>query len=220
VTANGPDRRTRLGRARLYLVAGPETGGPGWLDAARLALASRAVDVLQLRVKGVGDDEVVTLARALRPACDAVGALLIVNDLASLAAPAGADGAHVGEHDLLPGLARALLGPERLLGLSTHDAAEVRAAHDAGLDYVGLGPCFATTSKSLARDPGGPDLVEACLQAAHGLAVFPIGGLTEETLPRLVRVGARRAAVGSAVLRAPDPAQAALRLAALLPPRV
>jgi thiamine-phosphate pyrophosphorylase len=218
VSATGDARRRRLAGARLYLVAGPETGGPRWRQATQRALGSGAVDALQLRLKQASDAEVLVEASWLRAACDAVGALLIVNDLASLAAPAAADGAHVGEHDLSPGLARLLLGPERLLGLSTHDAVEVRAAHAAGADYVGLGPCFPTASKALTRVPGGPALVGAALAAAGDVPLFPIGGITEATLPALVQAGATRAAVGRAVLEADDPAQAARRLAALLPP--
>lgn len=218
MTWTGAERRRRLAQARLYLIAGPETGGPDWLASTLRALASGAVDLLQLRAKGATDGDLVAWARALRPACDAAGALLIVNDLASLAAPCEADGAHVGEHDLPPGLARLLLGPERLLGVSTHGPDEVTAARRAGVDYAGLGPCFATGSKALARAPGGPALVAAARAVAGDLPIFPIGGIGEAHLPALVAAGARRVAIGRAVLEAPDPAEAARRIAGRLPP--
>ncbi len=211
-------RRERLSRARLYLVAGSASGGPDWWTAVERALTSGAVDVLQLRDKELDDAAFLALARQARALCDACGALLIVNDRVSLAALCDADGAHVGESDLPAGLARLLLGDERLLGLSTHDAAEVEAAHGQGVDYVGLGPCFSSETKTLRRAPGGPALVVAALPCARDLPLFPIGGITPENAASLVAAGARRRAVGAAVLRAADPAAAALRLAGLLPP--
>jgi thiamine-phosphate pyrophosphorylase len=210
-------RRERLGRARLYLVAGSASGGPGWWTAVERALASGVIDVLQLRDAELDDAAFVAQARAARRLCDVHGALLIVNDRVSLAAACEADGAHVGEHDLPAGLARLLLGEERLLGLSTHDAAEVAAAHGQGVDYVGLGPCFPSETKSLRRSPGGPALVAAAQGTARTLPLFPIGGITPENAASLVAAGARRLAVGGAVLRAADPAAVALRLAGLLP---
>ena len=211
-------RRERLGRARLYLVAGSASGGPGWWTAVERALASGVIDVLQLREPGLDDAALLALARSARTLCDAHGALLIVNDRVSLAALCNADGAHVGESDLPAGLARLLLGDERLLGLSTHDAAEVEAAQRQGVDYVGLGPCFATETKALRRAPGGPALVAAAQAVARDLPLFPIGGVTPENAASLVAAGARRLAVGAAVLRAADPAAAAHTLANLLPP--
>lgn len=213
----GPARRARLARARLQLVAGPETGGAGWAAAAQAALASGAVDILQLRLKAADDATLAAAVRAARPWCDAAGALLVLDDRVALAAACDADGAHVGEHDLPPGLARLLLGPERLLGLSTHGPDELRAARELPVDSVGLGPFFATASKDLERHPGGPALAAAALPAAGPLPVFAIGGITPASLPALVAAGVRRVAVGHAVLGAPDPAAAARALAALLP---
>jgi len=214
------DRRERLRRTRLYLVAGSETGGPAWSVAVEQALASGVIGVLQLREKHLDDAAYLERAHAARVLCDACGALLIVNDRVSLAVAGGADGAHVGEHDLPPGVARLLLGPERLLGLSTHDAAELEAAPSLGADYAGLGPCFATESKTLTRAPQGPGLVAAALAPGERLPVFPIGGITLANAPALIAAGARRLAVGAAVLRAQDPAVAARKLAELLPPLV
>lgn len=218
IARTGQARRARLATARLHLVAGPETGGAGWAGAARAALASGAVDVLQLRLKQAGDEAVRAAAHEARAWCNAAGALLVIDDRVALAATCDADGAHVGEHDLPPGLARLLLGPERLLGLSTHGREEVLAARALPVDYLGLGPCHPTGSKALERHPGGPALVAAALPAAGALPVFAIGGITAAHLPALVAAGVRRVAVGSAVLAAPDPALAARALAALLPP--
>ncbi len=213
----GALRRARLLGARLCLVAGPETGGPGWLEATRRALSGGGVDLLQLRDKGADDEAFARTAAALLPLARAHGALLLLNDHAALAATLDADGAHVGERDAPPGLARLLLGPERLLGLSTHDAGEVRAARRRPVDYVGLGPCHATGSKELGRTPGGADLVERAAREAGPLPLFAIGGIGPENVGALVRAGARRVAVGAAVLRAPDPAAALRALSRALP---
>jgi len=212
------ERCARLRRARLYLIAGRASGGPPWWAATQRALASGVIDVLQLRERERDDADFLALAREARALCDARGVLLIVNDRVSLAPLCGADGAHVGEHDLPPGLARLLLGEQLLLGLSTHDAGEVEAAHHRPVDYVGLGPCFASGTKPPTRAPGGPALVSAALGVARDLPLFPIGGITFENAGALVAAGARRLAVGGAVLRAADPAAAAQRLAELLPP--
>lgn len=215
---DGAWRRARLAQARLLLVAGPESGGPGWWEAAEQALASGAVDVLQLRDKTADDAALGAAALRARPVCLRHGALLLLNDRVALAALLEADGAHVGEHDLPPGIARLLLGPERLLGVSTHDEDEVRAATRLPVDYVGLGPCYPTASKRLERSPGGPDLVARCLPRAGALPVFPIGGIGAAEARALAAAGARRLAVGSSVLRAADPGAAARALAAALAP--
>jgi thiamine-phosphate pyrophosphorylase len=212
----GRDRRARLAAATLYLVAGPESGGPGWLDAAAKALAGGAIGVVQLRDKDAGDAAFLAAAARLREACVPRGALLVLNDRVHLVVGARADGVHVGEHDASPDEARAALGPDLLVGGSTHDEAEVLEARGRGLDYAGLGPCHPTSSKRLERRPGGPDLVRRCTPLAGGLPLFPIGGITLENAPALVRAGARRLAVGSAVLGARDPAAAARALGAIL----
>lgn len=215
-TAARSVRRERIRHARLMLVAGSDSGGDGWLAAAERALASGAVDVLELRETTLDDAAFVRCAQAVRRLCHAHGVLLLLNDRVALVAAAGADGAHVGEHDLAPRLARLLLGPEPVLGLSTHGPEEVEAAHGLPVDYVGLGPCFPTQSKALTRRPGGGALVACASAVAGDLPVFAIGGITPENAALLVRAGARRLAVGAGILRAANPAGAALAIKALL----
>lgn len=212
----GRERRARLARARLCLIAGAETGGPGWLAAAETALATGLVGVLQVREKALDDAAFRAAAAAARALCDRHGALLILNDRVAWAAPCGADGAHVGEQDLPPGLARSLLGPGRLLGVSAHDGAEVARARAHGADYAGLGPCFPTASKALARAPGGADLVRTAARAAADWPWFAIGGIDPTNAGALVAAGATRFAVGAAVLRAGDPAAVVRALVAVL----
>jgi thiamine-phosphate pyrophosphorylase len=151
-------------------------------------------------------------AGSLQMLCHAFGVLFLLNDRPDLAAELDLDGAHVGQDDMPVAEARLLLGADRILGLSTHDAGEVEAARRADVDYVGLGPCFATDTKTLVRAPRGADLVAECRAAAGDLPVFPIGGITPDNVTALVAAGAARAAVGAGILAADDPAAAARTL--------
>lgn len=208
----GAARRARLLATRVYLVVSEAACRGPWEAAVGRALASGVVGAVQLREKAVDDGEFVARARRLR-ALAGPDVLLVVNDRVHLVAACGADGAHVGEDDLAPEAARRLLGPDLLLGLSTHDRAEVAAAAGRGADHVGLGPCFATGTKALARPPAGAALVAACA-GATALPVFPIGGVTPANVAALAAAGARRVAVAAGVLAADDPAAAAVALEA------
>lgn len=208
-------RRERLARARLYVIATPAALGDDWERRVAAALASGAVDLLQLRAKAWQDERIVEVATRLQAMCRRNGALFVLNDRIDLAATIDADGVHVGEDDAPVVEARRVLGAHRLVGCSTHDAVELGAVQ--GADYAGLGPCFPTASKSLARTPGGAALVRAALpHAPAGLPVFPIGGIDEGNLPALIQAGATRAALGAGVLSQPDPGRAATRIRALL----
>ncbi len=192
---------------RLYLI----------VDIASLPIIPEAlaggVDMVQLRDKAGTDGDVLQAARELVRLCGR-DVPVILNDRVHLVAAAGAAGAHIGEDDLPPDKARALLPPGALLGLSTHSAEEVEAAERIPVDYVGLGPMFESTTKALSRGPGGPALLQG---VATDLPVFPIGGITEANATALVAAGASRLAVGAAICAARSPETAAARLRALLP---
>ncbi len=207
-----PYLRNRLAAARVYLIATEAACRGSWDEAVERALSSGVVDIVQLREKTIDDREFVRRAARLRGLTDAAGALLIVNDRVHLVAECGADGVHVGEHDARPEDARADLGPARLVGVSTHDAAEVARATSLGADYVGLGPCFSTSTKTLEREPRGPSLVSECTSQS-ALPIFPIGGITPHHVSVLVAAGATRVAIGAGILSADDPAVAARRIA-------
>jgi thiamine-phosphate pyrophosphorylase len=200
--------------ARLYLILTPSICFLDPLETARRALYGGA-EMLQLRDKHSTDEEYLRLARPLAAICRRHGAPFILNDRVHLVGEADADGAHVGEDDLPPADARAILGPDRILGISTHDRDEVAAALDKGADYMGLGPMFDTTTKDLARSPGGADLVRS-VAGATTLPVFPIGGITAANAPILIDAGATRLAVSAAICEASDPAAAARHLLDLL----
>ncbi len=213
--ADAKRRRLLLRSARLYLVVTESACRATWFDAAAKAMLSGAVDVVQLREKDVRDDEFLVRARDLASLARRAGCLFIVNDRVPLVAAAEADGVHVGSDDVPPEDARRAIGDDLLLGLSTHDADEVRKAPDRGADYVGLGPCFQSVTKRLTRPPQGSDLVSRCLPCTS-VPVFPIGGIDLANVCSLVDAGATRAAVSWAVLSADDPAAAALSFAAVL----
>ena len=147
-------------------------------------------------------------------ACERAGVPLIINDDPTLAVDVGADGAHVGQEDLPAAEARVVLGPDRALGVSTHDLTQIRAAEADGADHLGFGPCFPTTTKGYTE--GQPREAVRAAAAATRLPLFAIGGITADNLPELLEVGVRRVAVSSAILAAPDPERAARRLRDLL----
>jgi len=194
------------------------------VDLLRAALAG-GVDIVQLRDKQIDDEELVSVARAARALCERAGALLIVNDRPLVAREAGADGVHVGQDDTPVAEVRALVGPDMLIGLSTHSPREIDAAAGsagraraeslpAGPDYIGVGPVHETPTKP-GRPSVGLDLIRYA--AAHaGVPFFAIGGLNGGNLTDALGAGARRAVVLRAIADADDPQQAARALRNLL----
>jgi len=164
------------------------------------------VDLVQWRVKAHDPHGA---ARCLA-ACTEAGVPLVVNDDVDLAVALGAAGAHVGQDDLPAARARALLGPDRILGVSTHDLDQLGAAERAGADYVGFGPCYPTATKGYTEGLGEAAVAEAVRRA--GVPVFAIGGIDAERARRLAAAGCRHVAVSSAILAAPDPRAAARAL--------
>jgi thiamine-phosphate pyrophosphorylase len=205
-----------LARTRLYLIATPDGAGR-WPQALHRALSTGLVGMVQLRDKDPQEAAVVQRAAIVAALARDAGVLWILNDRPDLAARLGADGVHVGEDDPCAADARRAVGPDRLVGISTHDPVEVGRAVEGGADYAGIGPCFATHTKELRRRPGGADLVREAAAVAR-LPLFAIGGVAPGNAASLVAAGARRLAVGSAILSANDPAAAARALADQLPP--
>ncbi len=206
---SGADRRARLAVARLYLVCGAFPDGSGLPDLLRAAIAG-GVDIVQLREKQLPDEELVSVAHAVRALCEELGALLIVNDRPWVALEAGADGVHVGQDDMPVEEVRELIGPELLIGLSTHSPAQIDASDAASVDYIGVGPIHETPTK-----PGRPAVgVELIGYAAANAQVpfFAIGGLDAENLDEALEAGAERVCVLRAVAAAGDPELAARRL--------
>ena len=205
------DRRARIHGARLYLVCDLRPGGRALADVLAPALAG-GVDVVQLRDKQAGRDELLAGAAIARGLCDDAGALLILNDRPELVAEAGADGCHVGQDDMEAAAARAQAGADALVGQSTHFPDEVAGATDA--DYIGVGPVYATPTKP-GRHPVGVELVR--FAAFHApVPFFAIGGIDAGNVDAVVAAGARRIAVVRAITEAADPGAAAAHLRGVL----
>jgi thiamine-phosphate pyrophosphorylase len=194
--------------ARLYFVTGIV---PERVLAAALA---GGVDVVQLREKDASDDELLAAGRLFRRLTRAAGALFVVNDSPELALRCEADGVHVGQDDLPVPEVRALVG-DLIVGLSTHSPEQIRAAE--GVDYIGVGPVYATPTKA-GRAPVGLELVEEAARAA-ALPWFAIGGIDLENVDEVVAAGAGRIAVVRALRDADDPRATARALRRRLPPR-
>jgi thiamine-phosphate pyrophosphorylase len=208
---DGVERRERLRAARLYLVTGARPGGRPLAEVLAPALRG-GVDLVQLREKDGADEDILAAAAEARALCAGAGALLLINDRPDLAVAAGADGVHVGQDDMAVAQARAVVGPELLVGLSTHTPVEMDAA-DA--DYIGVGPVHATPTKP-GRLAVGLDLVRHAAEHAE-LPWFAIGGIDPGSVGAVVEAGATRIAVVRAITDSDDPEGAARALRAALP---
>jgi thiamine-phosphate pyrophosphorylase len=213
-----PDRdrlRARLAGARLYLCTDArERQG----DLARFldAVLDGGVDVVQLRQKGLEAGQELRYLEVFRAACARHGKLLAVNDRADVAYAAGADVLHIGQDDLSPVIARKLIGPEPLIGLSSHAETETAAAAvEPTADYFCAGPVWPTPTK-----PGRPAPGLELLRFAAGLGTsrpwFAIGGIDESNLDQVLATGAARIVVVRVLTEADDPGAVAARLAARL----
>jgi thiamine-phosphate pyrophosphorylase len=205
----GAERRARIAVARLYLCTGLRPGLEGFLDA----VLRSGVDVVQLRDKHASARDLLAAARVFRAACDRAGALFVVNDRADIAVAVDADGVHVGQDDLPPERARALAGPDLLVGLSTHAQREIDAAPPEA-DYLGVGPVNETPTKP-GRAGTGLELVRYA--AANARAPFFVtGGMDASTIGAARGAGARGFVVVRAITEAPDPGAAARAIRAAI----
>jgi thiamine-phosphate pyrophosphorylase len=199
---HGPLRRERLRTARLYLVCEAMPGGRD-PEALLQAALSGGADIVQLREKELGREEIERSARTFRRLCDTYSALFIVNDDPYLARTCDADGVHVGQDDASAAEARELLGPEAIVGLSTHSEEQLAASAEEPVDYVSVGPIWETPTKE-GRPGVGLGLVEhAAANAPHPF--FAIGGIDPGNAAEVVAAGARRLGVVRAIRDAEDP---------------
>jgi len=198
----GPLRRERLRTARLYFVCDARPEGRD-LEALLRAALSGGVDIVQLREKQLGRVEIERAADTFRRVCDTYSAPFIVNDDPELARACDADGVHIGQDDGSVAQARELLGPDALIGLSTHSEEQIAAAADADVDHISVGPIWETPTKA-GRPAVGLDLVaHAAEHAPHPF--FAIGGIDPGNAAAVVAAGATRLCVVRAIRNAGDP---------------
>jgi thiamine-phosphate pyrophosphorylase len=213
--ADGPLRRERLRTARLYFVceALPRGEDP---EALLRAALNGGVDIVQLREKELGRDEIERSAQTFRRLCDTFSALFIVNDDPHLAQSCDADGVHVGQDDVAAAEARAVLGPDAIVGLSTHSEEQLAASAEQPVDYVSVGPVWETPTKE-GRPGVGLGLVEhAAGNPPHPF--FAIGGIDPSNAAQVVAAGAQRLGVVRAIRDATDPTAVAEELRGALTP--
>ncbi len=202
--------RRSLADARLYVLVGglPTMGELTWVVGEAL---DGGAQVIQLREKNLPDRELLRRAREVRILTARAKALFVVNDRCDLARLAGADGVHLGqEDDLAPRDARRILGPQGLLGISTHDRDQLEKAVLDGAGYLGVGPVFPSGTKDFS-DLAGLAFVRHAAEETT-LPWFAIGGIGPENLADVLDAGATRIAVSSAVVRADRPREAAKAL--------
>jgi thiamine-phosphate pyrophosphorylase len=197
---------------RLYLVTDRRRAAGGDLPAAVGRALSGGVRAVQLREKDLPGRELYELAVVLRALTPRYGARLLVNDRIDVALAAGADGVHLGVASVPPFDARRLLGPEALIGCSTHDLRELAAAEEGGADFVTFGPVYATPSKAAHGPPVGIGALRRACAAAR-VPVFALGGVGPGNAGEALGAGAWGIGAIGAILGAPDPFAAARELA-------
>lgn len=200
-------------RLRLIVVTDAGAARPRPLQEVVEAALAAGAPAVQLREKGRSAGELLDLARSLRDRCRARGALLFVNDRLDLALAAEADGVHLGPDDLPVSAARRWAPEGFLVGYSTDDPGEARAAVADGADYIGCGTVWPTPSKAGAGEPIGPGGLARVARAVR-VPVVGIGGITPENVHLLRGSGAAGVAVIGAVMAAADPAEAVRKLLA------
>ena len=205
---DGPLRRERMRTARLYFVC--EARPPGDLEGLLRAALTGGADIVQLREKLLGRAEIERAAQTFRRVADTYSALFVVNDDPELARTCDADGVHVGQDDVSAEQARELLGPDAIVGLSTHSEEQIAASAGRPVDYISVGPIWETPTKQ-GRPAVGLELIRhAAAQAPHPF--FAIGGIDAGNAAEVVAAGAERLCAVRAIRDAADPAAAAAEL--------
>lgn len=207
----------RLAESRLYVLIDSRNDAEEFESLVRTLIESQ-VDVIQLRDKQLDDRSLLSRAKQL---CDLVRtnsashrALAIINDRADIAAAAGADGVHVGQDELPVAAARSIVGPDALVGVSTHNIEQARQAVLEGADYLGVGPTFPSKTKDFDDFPGIAFVKQIAEEIS--LPAFAIGGIAADNVEQVTQTGLRRIAVSGSVLSSADPRKTIETLRAVL----
>jgi thiamine-phosphate pyrophosphorylase len=205
----GEQRRARLADSVLYLCV-DRRAEAGDLETFLDAVLGAGADLVQLRDKTATPEQIMAAAPVFRAAADRHGALFILNDDPRLAVLVDADGVHVGQDDMRPEDARLLVGPDRIVGWSTHAVAEIDDAVQTGCDYFAVGPVHATPTKQ-GRPAIGLDPIRHAATVADR-PWFITGAMSSDTADEVLAAGGRRLVVVRAITQAPDPAAATAAL--------
>jgi thiamine-phosphate pyrophosphorylase len=209
----GRTSRERLAGVRLcVLVEGGESSAA--FESQVAGLVGAGVGMIQLRDKQLDDRALLGRAQILCRLTRGTSTFAVVNDRADIAAAVAADGVHLGQEDLPVKEARTVVGTQMLIGVSTHNIEQARAAVLDGANYLGAGPTFPSQTKSFDA-VAGPDFLRQVATEIR-LPTFAIGGITAENLPEVLAAGAQRVAVGTAIVASHDPPSAARYLLDIL----
>ncbi|MEX0726487.1 MAG: thiamine phosphate synthase [Planctomycetaceae bacterium] len=198
--------RERLAACRLYLLATEKLCDHGLGPAVRQSLAN-GVSIVQMREKNLSERQLLEQARLMREWTRELGALLIINDRPDIAVLSEADGVHVGQDDMTVKDARRIIGPNRLIGVSTHTFEQARQAVIDGADYLGVGPVFPSTTKEFSKFAGLEFVKHVAVEIT--LPWFAIGGINEKNISQVIEAGATRVAVSGTICGAKEPGVAA-----------
>ena len=206
ILAVNAESRRKLADRNLYVLVTRDQCRLGRELTIQMALAAGA-DIIQIREKHLSDREVVEYGKQVREWTWEANALLIMNDRPDLAVLIDADGVHVGQEELSVREARRILGPDRIIGVSTHNLEQAKQAMDDGADYLGVGPVFPSRTKTFSESElAGLDFVRQVAEAIT-LPWFAIGGITPENFLELKAAGAQRIAVSHAVCGSDSPGE-------------
>ena len=205
----GISARERLAKSHLYVLL-TSADCSAALDWTINEAAIGGVDVFQLREKNLSDRDLLDRARRMREWTRTADVLFIVNDRPDIARLVGADGVHLGQDDMPVAAARRIVGPDLLIGVSTHNIEQVRTAILDGADYLGVGPTFPSRTKSFDHFPGLYFVREAATETT--LPTYALGGINATNAQQIVDAGLTRVAVAAAIGQADDPRAAAMQL--------
>lgn len=186
--------------SHFYAIVDPAGGHePVALAETMLEAGAR---IMQLRLKDASGRDFLAAARTIAGMCHKRGATLIINDRVDIAIQAGAHGVHLGQTDLPLDAARRIAGPGMIIGISTHDVEQARAAENGGADYIGFGAMYTGGLKNVAAGQGLDRL--RSIRGAVKLPIVAIGGITEALVPEVLAAGANAVAIITDVVKAPD----------------
>ena len=192
-------KRKLLRKSRLYIILDKETSGRKSLLKIAKEAALQKDCIIQLRDKRSKPREILQDALALSNALSKTKSLFIINDHLEIAALVNCDGVHLGQQDIPIELARRILGNKKIIGISCHNLAQAMEAQKKGADYIGIGPIFSTPTKPEYKAIGSDILKD--IKKHITIPFFPIGGIDETTIQKVVSAGARRVSVCRAVCK-------------------
>ena len=194
-------KKDLLHRIRLYVLISSSIVTKSVKETSRLVIDGGA-DAIQLREKTISDSEFISLAGEVRDITTKRGSLLIINDRVHIAREINADGVHLGQHDMCALEARNIIGNEKIIGVSTHSITQAKQAQKNGADYIAIGPIYPTSTKDYEPSVGIEIIRE--ISGAVSIPFIAIGAITLDNLDEILKAGASRIAVCSAIIGSKD----------------